>query len=338
MPTKLIQHASHAMGYACLQVAGPAAVRLGRAGALQIAIVQPGAVDRFLDPRDVADPWTTAVTWFPPVSVAFEAGQLAIELDYPVTYHLRANQPYRLLLRAEGVGEAEERFTGIGNIRRPSAPPAGWAPPPDPMAAPSVPMAKPSVPMATPSLPTAKPPEPKVSPQVSLAPASAAPAAFVAEAPVVAAHPGEPPAAMAQRPAAPVAPAPERPAPAAATTVTPGAVSMLAPQSAPPLAPVASARATTQVFCTQCGATLKPGAAFCIGCGARAGAPAAAPAAAVVDSPPAAAVLPAAPAAASDRGGGNTARIVAIVVGVLVVLFGAGLFVAAMIEEANQRA
>ena len=136
MPTRLIQHASHAPGSACLQVLGRAAALLSQRSPIEIAILQPGTVDRFLDPRNVAAPWTSSACWFRPVSATFESGQLNVELDYAVTYHLRANQPYRLLLRAAGTGEVEERFTGVGNLRRPSAPPSGWAAPEEPSALP----------------------------------------------------------------------------------------------------------------------------------------------------------------------------------------------------------
>ncbi len=127
MTARLQQPPGIAAGAATLRIAG---VRVDDPRAVEIAIVQSGAVDRYLDPRNPDDPWVTSVYRFFPVDARRDGADFVFELDYGVTWHLRPNRPYRLLLREAG-RESEDRFTGIA-LRQPSAPPQGWTPPPDP--------------------------------------------------------------------------------------------------------------------------------------------------------------------------------------------------------------
>lgn len=177
MPTRLIQLEQHASGTAAFQVSGPSVAQLTAPEDLEIAIVQPGPTERYLDPRNPDDPWTTSVYRFRPLGPRRQGPALWLEIDYGVTYHLRANQPYKLRIRQfEGL-EVEEVFTGPAAMRRPSTRPQGWTPPPDPKGPVSAPL-----PM----------PEPEPAPPPA-APEPAAPA--VAEAPVAeaaAAPPVEP--------------------------------------------------------------------------------------------------------------------------------------------------
>ena len=129
MSAQLIQLPRHPAGEAVLRVAGPVAEQLGELDALEIRILQAGQVERYLDPRNVNAPWATTVFAFRPASAHREGAGVLLELEYGVTYHLRANQPYRLVLRRADGQEFEERFTGSGSMRRPSTPPSGWTPP-----------------------------------------------------------------------------------------------------------------------------------------------------------------------------------------------------------------
>lgn len=132
MPTRLIQNDQHPPGTAAFQVSGPGAAQLTRADELEIAIVQPGPTERYLDPCNPDDPWTTSVYRFRPLNPRGQGGALWLEIEYGVTYHLRANQPYKLRLRQAGGSEVEEVFTVPAALRRPAARPTGWTPPPDP--------------------------------------------------------------------------------------------------------------------------------------------------------------------------------------------------------------
>jgi hypothetical protein len=131
MPTRLTQAESHASGSAALQITGPNADRLS-AEDVEISIVQPGQVDLYLDPRNPDHPWSTTVFRFRPLNPRREGTAVLLDIDYGVTYHLRANQPYKLKLRGTNGAEVEERFTGSANLRRPTTIPRGWTPPPDP--------------------------------------------------------------------------------------------------------------------------------------------------------------------------------------------------------------
>src|SRR5438067_10727803 len=139
MPTRLIQLEQHASGTAAFQVTGAGAAQLPLPEDVEISIVQPGPTERYLDPRNPDDPWTTSVYRFRPLAPRRQGTALWLEIDYGVTYHLRANQPYKLRIRQfEGL-EIEEIFTGPAAMRRPSARPQGWTPPPDPKGPVSVP-------------------------------------------------------------------------------------------------------------------------------------------------------------------------------------------------------
>jgi hypothetical protein len=131
MPTRLTQLESHPSGSAALHITGPNAERLSPDD-VEISIVQPGQVDLYLDPRNPDNAWSTAVFRFRPRNPRREATALLLDIDYGVTYHLRANQPYKLKLRQGNGTELEERFTGSANLRRPTTIPRGWTPPPDP--------------------------------------------------------------------------------------------------------------------------------------------------------------------------------------------------------------
>lgn len=142
MPTRLVQSPSHPSGTAALQISGAALAQLPAAELVEIAILQAGSIERFLDPRNPSQPWTTAVYWFRPLFAQMERAGLSLEIDYGVTFHLRANQPYILRLRDQlSSVTVEERFTGPVSMRRPTAPPDGWVPPPDPRGPVEVPYA-----------------------------------------------------------------------------------------------------------------------------------------------------------------------------------------------------
>lgn len=132
MPTRLIQIDQHPPGTAAFQVSGPGVAPLTRPEELEISIIQPGPTERYLDPRNPEDPWSTSVYRFHPLGPRRQGNALWLEIDYGVSYHLRANQPYKLRLRqAEGV-ELDEVFTVPASLRRPTSKPPGWNPPPGP--------------------------------------------------------------------------------------------------------------------------------------------------------------------------------------------------------------
>ncbi len=177
MPTRLIQNEQHPSGTAALQITGPTAQQVLVPEELEIAIIQPGPTERYLDPRNPDDPWTTSVYRFRPLRPRREGASLLLEVDYGVTYHLRANQPYKLQVRQfEGL-EFDEIFTGPGTMRRGSAVPVGWAPPPDPRGPVSLPQPLAPAPVAPPPAPAPEPaPEPAPPPVAApIAPPIAAP-------------------------------------------------------------------------------------------------------------------------------------------------------------------
>jgi len=168
MPTQLIQLAQHEPGSAALRVTGIALERLGDIELLEISILQLGHVERCLDPRNLADPWNTAVYRFAPRNPRRDSKAVLLEIDYGVTYHLLANQPYKLVLRRPDGREIEERFTGNGSIRRPSGPPANWTPPPGPAGPASVPALR-ATEAAVP-IPASEPAATHVTPEVTAIP------------------------------------------------------------------------------------------------------------------------------------------------------------------------
>ncbi len=132
MPTRLVQLEHHPSGTAVFTVVGPSQNQLPIAEDLEIAIVQGGALDRYLDPRNPRAPWSAAVFRFRPISGRRENGALLLEIDHGVTHHIQPNQPYRLLIRQVAGLEIEERFTGPAAMRRPAPMPEGWQPPAPP--------------------------------------------------------------------------------------------------------------------------------------------------------------------------------------------------------------
>jgi hypothetical protein len=140
MPAKFVQLDTHESGTAQLQITGPGARRFSDPQAIEIAIVQPGLGERFLDPRDQADPWKLGAFHFRPINPQHNgAGELIFEIDHAVTYHLRAMAPYFVRVRflSSGLDPAEdawiqEAFTMPATTRRPSVRPAGWIEPADP--------------------------------------------------------------------------------------------------------------------------------------------------------------------------------------------------------------
>lgn len=171
MPTRLIQIDQHPPGTAAFQVSGPGVAPLTRPEDLEIAIVQPGPTERYLDPRNPDEPWSTTVYRFHPLGPRRQGNALWLEIDYGVSYHLRANQPYKLRLRqAEGV-ELEEVFTVPAALRRPTSKPIGWNPP----AGPRGPLVAPPAAAADP-LPAMPEPAPVVQAQPVAEPLPAEPA------------------------------------------------------------------------------------------------------------------------------------------------------------------
>jgi hypothetical protein len=176
MPTRLIQTEQHPSGTAALQITGPTAQQVLVPEELEIAIIQLGPTERYLDPRNPDDPWTTSFYRFRPLRPRREGAALMLEVDYGVTYHLRANQPYKLQVRQfEGL-EFDEIFTGPGTMRRGSAAPVGWPQPlapaavaqtpppaPEPIPEPSPPPVAPPLapPIAPPVAPPVAPPQPQ---------------------------------------------------------------------------------------------------------------------------------------------------------------------------------
>ncbi|MES2687304.1 MAG: tetratricopeptide repeat protein [Pseudomonadota bacterium] len=172
MPTRLVQFPTQPQGTGTLQISGPALARFPAPEVIELAIIQSGGVERYLDPRNPPEPWTTAVYRFRPVMPRIEGSVLAFDIDHGVTYHLRANQPYKLLLRNTITNEeVEERFTGPVSMRRPSQMPLDWTPPPDP-SGPVV--APPPAPYPLPPAPPPLAPEPEPEPMVEEAVSPAA--------------------------------------------------------------------------------------------------------------------------------------------------------------------
>jgi hypothetical protein len=194
MPTRLVQGDTQAAGSAAFQVNGPVALQTRAPDLIEIAIIQPGPTERYLDPRDPDDPWTTSVYRFRPLNPRREGATLVLDIDYGVSYHLRANQPYKLRLREEGGAEAEEVFTVPAAMRRPGAKPTGWTPPPDPRGPLTAPVLAPDpAPAPPPAAPPAvAAPAPMPSPEPA-APAPAAPPA--ADPPLFTSPPVAPPPA-----------------------------------------------------------------------------------------------------------------------------------------------
>lgn len=174
MPTRLIQLDDHPSGTAAFQVTGAAAAQVLVPEEVQLAIVQPGPTERYLDINNPAEPWTTSVSRFMPTVARRQGPGLWLEVDIGVLFHLLANKPYKLHLRqVEGL-EAEEVFTVPGTLRRPARLPEGWTPPPKPSgpvtAPPPVAMAAPVVmppPPAPEPVPVPPPPVAPVEPVVS---------------------------------------------------------------------------------------------------------------------------------------------------------------------------
>ena len=171
MTTRLVQLGpeQHESGTAAFQVTGPATGQLAQVDQIEIAIVQPGPTERFLDPRNPDDPWTTSVYHFRPLGPRRQGNALWLEINHGVTYHLRANQPYKLHIRAQEGAEVEEVFTGPAQMRRPSTRPEGWTPPPDPRG----PLVAPT-PTAPPPLAAAAPAVAEMAPEPEAAPPAAA--------------------------------------------------------------------------------------------------------------------------------------------------------------------
>lgn len=129
MPTQLIQPPGTPAGTATLRVRG---VALGDPALLEIAIIQFLGAEKYLDPRHPDAPWTTSAYWFRPLSPRNEGNDTLLDLDYGITFHLRANQPYKLMTRRGDGSIAEERFTCPANVRKPTFKPEGWTPPAPP--------------------------------------------------------------------------------------------------------------------------------------------------------------------------------------------------------------
>ncbi len=189
MPTRLIQIDQHPPGTAAFQVSGPGVAPLTRPEDLEISIIQPGPTERYLDPRNPDEPWSTSVYRFHPLAPRRQGNALWLEIDYGVSYHLRANQPYKLRLRqAEGV-ELDEVFTVPTTLRRPTSKPTRWVPP-----------AGPRGPLVAPPTGTADPLPPVVEAAAAPVVEALPPAEPVFEAPVdppPVAPPIEPPPAPA---------------------------------------------------------------------------------------------------------------------------------------------
>jgi hypothetical protein len=199
MPTFLRQLERHASGSAAFEIRGPATRTLTDPEELTIAIVQPGPTELYLDPRNPEDPWTTSIYWFHPREPHRQGNELWLDIDYGVTFHLRANNPYKLRMRQAGGAEVEEIFTVPATLRRPSTRPKGWTPPPHPKGPVELPPQTIELAAPPPALaPQAAPPGPSVVPQPPSAPSPLPPAAPPAAA--AASPPALPPAAAAPPP------------------------------------------------------------------------------------------------------------------------------------------
>jgi hypothetical protein len=125
MTARLVQPTGGAPGSASLYITG---LSVTDPAAIELAIVDSAGC--YLDPRNPKAPWATSVYRWHPLNPRHEGQAIILDLDYGVTYHLRANRPYKLALSEAGQ-DIEERFTGIA-LRYPTAPPSGWTPPADP--------------------------------------------------------------------------------------------------------------------------------------------------------------------------------------------------------------
>lgn len=132
MPTLLKQSAQHPSGTAAFIVMGPAARQFDTLDGVQLSIIQTGQVDRYLDPRLPNDPWSTAVYRFYPRNPVRDEKTVSMEIDEGVTFHLGANQPYKLVIWRQDAKEIIEIFTHPGGMRQVSKPPADWKEPPEP--------------------------------------------------------------------------------------------------------------------------------------------------------------------------------------------------------------
>ncbi|MFZ3119609.1 MAG: tetratricopeptide repeat protein [Variovorax sp.] len=126
MPTRLIQTDQQPSGTASFQVVGPVAAQILEPTDLEISIIQPGSVERFLDPRNPADGWTTMIYRFKPVDARRQGNAVLFDVHFPVVYHLRANTPYKLRIRQLEGMEWDEVFTCPPAMRRPSVAPTGY--------------------------------------------------------------------------------------------------------------------------------------------------------------------------------------------------------------------
>jgi hypothetical protein len=178
MPARLVQSETHDSGTAQLLLSGVAIAKINDPYSVEIAIVQPGQADRFLDPRDQSDPWKMGAFFFRPLNpVRTEPAGFSLEIDHAVTYHLRAMTPYYVRVRTRRVADqdtdelvAQEVFTMPATTRRPSVRPAGWVEPPDPHS----PAALPSNTASEPQLTPIPGPQPEAGP--TFAPIAPAPA------------------------------------------------------------------------------------------------------------------------------------------------------------------
>ncbi|MBP7658379.1 MAG: sel1 repeat family protein [Burkholderiaceae bacterium] len=167
MPTQLIQLPGASSGTATLRLRG---VPIDDPAAVEIAIIQFLGDEKYLDPRNPDAPWSPSAYWFRPLLPRLESGEALFDLEYGVTYHLRANQPYKLMLRSPDSAVTEERFVCPANQRRPTTKPEGWQPPPAPrgvLQAPagSRPEPDPSPPASAPAPEPVPAPEPAPSPE-----------------------------------------------------------------------------------------------------------------------------------------------------------------------------
>lgn len=174
MPTQLIQPPGTPAGTATLRVRG---VALGDPAALEIAIIQFMGAEKYLDPRHPDAPWTPSAYWFRPLLPRNEGHDTLLDVDYGITFHLRANQPYKLMARRGDGSIAEDRFTCPANLRKPTFKPEGWTPPAPPRGPLQVPVHE-EAPAPKPTQST-EPTEPTelTEPTVSAAPADPGPIA-----------------------------------------------------------------------------------------------------------------------------------------------------------------
>ncbi len=122
----------HPPGTAALKISGASVAALGEAERCEIAIIKVGAADQFLDPRDVDQPWKTALWFFRPQGARLEGAALWLELDHGVTFHLPPDLPFKLRLRGADGRTVDEIFSLPRQLRRPSRKPTGWTPPAEP--------------------------------------------------------------------------------------------------------------------------------------------------------------------------------------------------------------